>query len=43
VLTHAPPPDWVGRSSPFTFVTGGIDSALAVAGDKNVGIGGGAT
>jgi dihydrofolate reductase len=46
VLTHSAPPDWAGRPSPFTFVTDGIDSALAqaraVAGDKDVGIGGGA-
>ena len=46
VLTHSVPPDWAGRESPFTFVTDGIGSALsqarAVAGDKDVGIGGGA-
>jgi dihydrofolate reductase len=46
VLTHSVPPEWADRTSPFTFVTDGIDSALArarsVAGDKNVGIGGGA-
>lgn len=46
VLTHAAPPEWTGPDSPFTFVTGGIEDALAqaraVAGSKNVGIGGGA-
>jgi dihydrofolate reductase len=46
VLTHSVPPEWADRKSPFTFVTDGIDSALAqaraVAGDKDVGIGGGA-
>jgi dihydrofolate reductase len=46
VLTHFAPPEWAGRDSPFTFVTDGIESALAqasaVAGDKDVGIGGGA-
>jgi dihydrofolate reductase len=46
VLTHSVPQEWADRTSPFTFVTDGIDSALAqaraVAGDKDVGIGGGA-
>ena len=46
VLTHSVPREWADRQSPFTFVTDGIDSALAqaraVAGDKDVGIGGGA-
>ena len=46
VLTHSVPAEWVSTKSPFTFVTDGIESALAqaraVAGDKNVGIGGGA-
>jgi len=46
VLSHSVPPEWVRPDSPFTFVTDGIDSALAqaraVAGDKDVGIGGGA-
>lgn len=46
VLTHSVPDEWAGRQSPFTFVTDGIAGALtqaqAVAGDKNVGIGGGA-
>jgi len=46
VLTHSVPPEWADRTSPFTFVTDGIESALAqaraAAGDKDVGIGGGA-
>ena len=46
VLTHSVPAEWAGPESPFTFVTDGIESALAqassVAGDKNVVIGGGA-
>jgi dihydrofolate reductase len=46
VLTHSVPREWAERQSPFTFVTDGIDSALSqareVAGDKEIGIGGGA-
>ncbi len=46
VVTHSVPPEWARPDSPFTFVADGIDSALAqakaVAGDKDVGIGGGA-
>jgi dihydrofolate reductase len=46
VLTHTVPPEWTGPDSPFTFVTTGIEDALAqarvVAGSKDVGIGGGA-
>jgi dihydrofolate reductase len=46
VLTHSVPSQWSGPDSPFTFVTDGIHSALAqaraAAGDKDVGIGGGA-
>jgi dihydrofolate reductase len=46
VLTHSVPQEWADRASPFTFVTDGIDSARAqaraVAGDRDVGIGGGA-
>lgn len=46
VLTHSVPPEWAHEDSPFTFVTDGIESALAraraVAADKDVGIGGGA-
>ncbi|MCI0713843.1 MAG: dihydrofolate reductase family protein [Chloroflexi bacterium] len=44
VLTHQPPQEWVKDESPFTFVTDGIESAVAkakqIAGDKNVGVGG---
>jgi dihydrofolate reductase len=45
VLTHNPPQEWVKKSdSPFTFVTDGVGSAVAkakaIAGDKNVGVGG---
>lgn len=46
VLTNSAPQEWQRPDSPFTFVTDGIDSALAqaqaAAGDKDVGIGGGA-
>jgi dihydrofolate reductase len=47
VLTHSAPAEWAERAdSPFTFVTDGIDSALAqaqkAAGGQDVGIGGGA-
>jgi len=46
VLTHSVPNEWAGPDSPFTFVTDGIQSALTkareVAGEKDVGIGGGA-
>jgi len=45
VLTHWVLHEWVGRESPFTFVTDGIDSVLAQAravARDNVGIGGGA-
>jgi dihydrofolate reductase len=45
VLTHTPPDD-VPEGSVYTFVTGGIEDALAqaeaVAGDKTVVVGGGA-
>ncbi|HEX4206831.1 MAG TPA: dihydrofolate reductase family protein [Ktedonobacteraceae bacterium] len=40
VVTHRPPPEWVKEEWPVTFVTGGIESAIAqakvIAGDKNV-------
>ena len=43
VVTHAVPPEWVGRDAPFTFVTDGVERAVelarAVAGEKNVGVG----
>lgn len=45
VVTHHVPQEWANREdSPFTFVTDGVESAIAqarkVAGDKNVGVGG---
>jgi len=45
VVTHHPPEEWVNKAgSPFTFVTDGVESAVArarqIAGDKNVGVGG---
>lgn len=44
VLTHNVPQEWVYDGSPFTFVTDGVESALAkareIAGDKNIGVGG---
>ena len=40
VVTHKVPPEWVKPGSPFTFVTDGVESAVALAkqaaGDKNV-------
>jgi dihydrofolate reductase len=43
VVTHTVPQEWVYEGSPFTFVTDGLESALAqakaVAGDKDVGVG----
>jgi len=46
VLTHSVPQEWVSPESPFSFVTDGIDSALAqaraAAGGRDVTIGGGA-
>jgi dihydrofolate reductase len=45
VLTHHPPQEWVNKpDSPFTFVTDGVESAVAkakeIAGEKNVGVAG---
>jgi len=44
VVTHSIPQDWDHPDAPFTFVTDGVASAIAqakaVAGDKNVGVGG---
>ena len=45
VLTHNPPQEWVNKpDSPFTFVTDGIESAVAkakeIAGDKSIGVAG---
>ncbi|MGH3088485.1 MAG: dihydrofolate reductase family protein [Rubrobacteraceae bacterium] len=43
VLTHNAPDDWEHEDAPFTFVTDGVESAVAkakeVAGDKNVAVG----
>ncbi|MGH2560341.1 MAG: dihydrofolate reductase family protein [Thermomicrobiales bacterium] len=43
VVTHSVPQEWLKEESPFTFVTAGVESAVAqakeVAGDKNVGVG----
>ena len=42
VLTHQAPPEWVDKGSPFTFVGGGLETAVAqakaIAGDKDVGV-----
>jgi dihydrofolate reductase len=42
VLTHSVPQEWVYEGSPFTFVTDGLENAVAkakaVAGDKDVGV-----
>jgi dihydrofolate reductase len=46
VVTHDVPQDWIreNKAAPFTFVTGGVKSAVEqakqVAGDKIVGVGG---
>jgi dihydrofolate reductase len=44
VVTHHPPQEWIKAGSPFTFVTDGVESAIAqarqVAGDKNIAVGG---
>lgn len=45
VLTHHPPQEWVNKpDSPFTFVTDGVESAVAkareIAGGKSIGVGG---
>ena len=44
IVTHNIPQEWAKKGSPFTFVTDGIESALAQArasaGDKAIGIGG---
>ena len=43
IVTHRIPAEWVKAGSPFTFVTGGVESAIQqaqqIAGDKNVVIG----
>jgi dihydrofolate reductase len=42
ILTHHPPQEWIKEGSPFTFVTDGIESAIAqakaAAGDKDVAV-----
>ena len=42
VVTHSVPQEWVYDGSPFTFVTDGVERAVALAkdaaGDKNVGV-----
>lgn len=44
IVTHNPPQEWVKEGSPFTFVTEGVESAIAqaqrVVGDRNVVVGG---
>ena len=44
VVTHAAPREWTHEGSPFTFVTDGVERAVeqakAVAGSKDVGVGG---
>lgn len=44
IVTHEIPEEWSGDDSPFTFVTDGVESAVAqaidAAGDKKVDIGG---
>ncbi len=44
VVTHSIPQEWAQAGSVFTFVTDGVESAIqqarAVAGDKNIGVGG---
>ena len=42
VVSHSVPQEWVYEGSPFTFVTDGLQSALAqakaIAGEKDVGV-----
>jgi dihydrofolate reductase len=42
IVTHSPPEEWLYPGSPFTFVTGGVESAVrqaqAAAGDKDVAV-----
>lgn len=44
VVSHSIPREWVYEGSPFTFVTSDVESAVerarAIAGDKDVGVGG---
>lgn len=43
VVTHTIPQEWTKAGSPFTFVTAGVENAVAqakqVAGDKNISVG----
>ena len=45
VLTHTIPNEWDYVGTPFTFVTEGLEKAIevarAIAGEKNIGVGGG--
>ena len=45
VVTHNIPQEWNKKEYPFTFVTGGLESAIrqakAVAGNRSIGVGGG--
>ena len=42
IVTHSAPPEWVKEGSPFTFVTDGVESAIAkarlAAGSKDVAV-----
>lgn len=44
IVTHHPPQEWVYPDSPFTFVTDGVESAIAqaqaIVGDKTIAVGG---
>ena len=44
IVTHSVPQEWAGKESPFTFVTDGVESAVAqarkVAGNKDIAVGG---
>lgn len=44
IVTHSPPKEWVGPHSPFTFVTEGVETALALArqaaGDRDIAVSG---
>lgn len=44
IVTHSAPEAWIGPTSPYTFVTDGVASAIkqsqTAAGDKTVGVGG---
>lgn len=31
IVTHSPPPEWTGKDGPFTFVTAGVEQAIAQA------------